>query len=269
VRVTASLPAALSPPALANPNKTATRNIMALNQKALARWTSGAASDTGSSNITHLFGYRTTDARATVEAANYFLGAYRRLVKGSVILAVMAVGGTPVIESYVVTASSSSSVVVARESATGLTDNTTGTTGSALALAAVKQKLTIPIAGLASVANAHVYKVKVPFAHVLESALFRVRNPATTAAKLATLTATVGGVAVTGGVIALTSANCTPAGAAVDATAISGAGATGAADGTIEFTASSVTAFVEGDGYLEITVINKDLANALASLNAA
>lgn len=241
---------------------------MAYNDKSLARQTAGAASDTGAENITHLFIYRTTDSRATVEGANYFLPAYRRLVKGSLIAAMMAVGSTPAFEMYVVTASSSAGVTIVRGSATGLTDSTGGTAGSALALAATYTKQVIPVT-LAPVANTQNYRITMPFACTLVSARFRVCAPVTTAAKAATFTATVAGEAVTGGVIALTSANCATAGDAIDATAISGAGATGVAGSTIAWTASSVTTFIEGDGMIEMVVKNNDLANALASLNAA
>lgn len=223
----------------------------------------------GAGSVRHKWLYATTDARATVEAANYFTD--NRLAKGDIIECMMAISSTPpVFESYGVTVLSASyQATITRHTATGLTDSTGGTVGSTLALAAVKQKLIIPVPSLVDLVNAAVWKAVVPFAHVLESATFRTGKPATTAAKAATLTATVGGVAVTGGVIALTSANQATTGTNTDATAISGAGATGAAGGTIEWTVSSVTAFVEGNGYIEMTVINKDLANALASLNAA
>lgn len=124
---------------------------------------------------------------------------------------------------------------------------------------ASEQTYVIP-AQLADFANSQVWKIAVPYAFTVKSALFRVGKAATTAAKAATMTLTVSGNAVTGGVISLTSANCTPTGASVAASAISGANATGAAAGTIEFTASSVTAFVEGDGYFEVVVTNNELA---------
>ncbi|MGQ0557985.1 MAG: hypothetical protein ACT4OE_00100 [Sphingosinicella sp.] len=94
---------------------------------------------------------------------------------------------------------------------------------------------------------------------------FRVCKAATTAAKAASLNLEIGTTDVTGGVIALTSANCTPAGAAVAGSAITAAN-TGSASDTISIEASGVTAFVEGDGWLLINIQNMDTADAFASL---
>src|SRR4051812_8193944 len=108
---------------------------------------------------------------------------------------------------------------------------------------------------LVSLVNAQVRKLLVPYAFVLSAVGFRVGSPATTAAKLATLTAQINGTAVTGGVVSLTSANCTPAGAAVAGTAITANNSTTTAGQTVEVAVSGVTAFVEGDGYVEFTVL--------------
>lgn len=108
---------------------------------------------------------------------------------------------------------------------------------------------------LADLVNTNVLAVAVPYNFTLVSVGFRVRTPATTAAKLATLTAQVNGVAVTGGVISLTSANATPTNTLVAGTAIT-AGNTGTATQTVGAAISAVTAFVEGDGYLEMVLNN-------------
>lgn len=60
-----------------------------------------------------MWAYSTKDAAATVETAGYFDTAYDIVGKGDTIQAVMAIGGTPVLKHYVVTASSSSGVTVA------------------------------------------------------------------------------------------------------------------------------------------------------------
>jgi hypothetical protein len=90
---------------------------------------------------------------------------------------------------------------------------------------------------------------------------------ATTALKLATFTPALvsGGVKtnITGGVIALTSALATPSGAVVNGTPITALNAFGPADG-LTITVSGVTAFVEGQGVLEITYINDDTNDAIA-----
>jgi hypothetical protein len=86
---------------------------------------------------------------------------------------------------------------------------------------------------------------------------FRVCKPATTAAKLATLNLEIGTTDLTGGTVALTSANCTPAGAAVAGAAVTAAN-TGTSTDTISIEASSVTAFVEGNGWLLVKIQNLD-----------
>lgn len=148
-----------------------------------------------------------------------------------------------------------------------VTDNSGGTP-AAIAANALKSTIVIPIQ-LVGLVNAGVWKVAVPFACTVLSALFRTGKVVSTGAKAATLTVTTnGGGAVTGGVMSLTSANQATTGGTVAASAISGAGATITAGQTIEVTVSGVTAFVEGDGYVEFTVSNNDLANAIATLAA-
>lgn len=72
-----------------------------------------------------------------------------------------------------------------------------------------------------------------------------IQTAATTAAKAATLNPTINGVDVTGGTIALTSANATPAGITLPCALITGANTVAAAS-FIGFKAAGVTAFVEG-----------------------
>lgn len=91
------------------------------------------------------------------------------------------------------------------------------------------------------------------FAGELVSIAAKVTQPVTTAAKAATLNAEINATNVTGGVLALTSANMTPVGAVVAATAIT-ANNTFDANDTISFEGSAVTAFVEGEIDLLITV---------------
>jgi len=76
-------------------------------------------------------------------------------------------------------------------------------------------------------------------------------TPVTTAAKLSTLSLEIGATAVTGGAVALTSANCTPIGAKVSGSAITGANSFGIGD-TMTIVAASTTAFVEGTIFLDI-----------------
>lgn len=133
---------------------------------------------------------------------------------------------------------------------------------AAVVATAFKQTIVMP-AQLADFVNSGAWTIAVPFAFTVLSALWRTGKPASTSSKLATLTLSTSAGAVTGGVMALTTANQNTTGGTVAASAISGANATGAAAGTIIVTASAVTAFVEGDGWVEVTVSNNDLASPL------
>lgn len=146
-----------------------------------------------------------------------------------------------------------------------ITDSSGGTAGNTLAATVAQQTLILPVQ-LADFVNSGTWKVTPPFAFTVLSAQFRTGKPASTAAKAATLTLSTTGGAVTGGVMSLTSANQNTTGGTAAATAISGANATQAAAADIIVTASAVTAFVEGDGWIEVVVRNEDLAAALASL---
>ena len=97
---------------------------------------------------------------------------------------------------------------------------------------------------------------------------FVVEKAATTAAKLATLTPYINGSIVTGGVLALTSANCTPKGAVVSASNITALNSGTNAQG-FSITGSSVTTFIEGAGWLVLEIQNTDDVTALSSLAAA
>jgi len=99
---------------------------------------------------------------------------------------------------------------------------------------------------LADVADGDVLTTWAPgFAGRIVSIHAEVVAPVTTAAKLSSLSCEIGTTSVTGGVVALTSANCTPMGAKVAGSAITAANAFGTAD-TISIEAASTTAFAEG-----------------------
>lgn len=114
--------------------------------------------------------------------------------------------------------------------------------------------VTIPVPALADVANSGVLARFTPgFAGRIKASAFQVTTPVTTAAKAATLTPKIAGTSVTGGTVALTSANCTPAGANVAGAAITAANSFTAAQ-EITVVASSVTTFVEGAGVIVLTL---------------
>ncbi len=113
--------------------------------------------------------------------------------------------------------------------------------------------LSIPIK-LANLADGDIVTEFTPgFAGSIVAYSFVVTDPATTAAKLSTLNLEIGTTDLTGGALALTSANCTPLGKVTDAAAITAANRFGAGD-TISLEASSTTAFIEGEGVLLIVI---------------
>lgn len=167
---------------------------------------------------------------------------------------------------YVQTAYSTANRTVAAPVAATLTDSTTGTASATVAAGTGVQVIALPI-DLASITGAgDVLTNYTPgWKFKLLSASFAVSKPVTTAAKAVTLNLEIGITDVTGGSIALTSANCTPLGAVVAGTAITGAN-TGNAVDTISVEAASVTPFIEGQGYILIKIQNMDTADAAASL---
>ncbi len=198
----------------------------------------------------------TTDAISAVLAAGYISDAVKRNVRVGDIIEVAsgtlntAVYGTPS------TADVGEPSDFAAQPAQCRTVVSAVSNGAATLQPAAKRVVTLPLQ-LADIA-AGTFKVGMPSAFVVLSALFRTVKPASTASKLATLTVGISGTPVTGGVMALTTANQNTIGGSVAASAITGANV-GAAGSTLEVTASAVTAFAEGDGYVEFTVA--DLGN--------
>lgn len=90
-------------------------------------------------------------------------------------------------------------------------------------------------------------------------------TPVTTAAKLANVHVEIGATAITGGVVALTSAACTPMGKVVAGSAITALN-TGTATDTISLVAADTTAFVEGDGEFVVTLQNLDTVAAISNI---
>jgi hypothetical protein len=146
-----------------------------------------------------------------------------------------------------------------------ITDSTTGTSGATAAAGTGVYTLAIPIKLAAITGAGDVLTTYTP-AHkfkVLRTA-FAVTSPATTADKAATLNVEIGTTNVTGGEIALTSANSTPLGAVVAGASVTAAN-TGTSADTISIEAASVAAFAEGEGVLLLMIQNMDTADAHAS----
>jgi len=113
--------------------------------------------------------------------------------------------------------------------------------------------LSIPVK-LAKVANGDVFTNFVPgFAGTIKKVSFAVFDPVVTAGKAATLNIEINTTNITGGVVALTSANCAVNGAVINGTAVTAGNVFSATD-SISIEASGVTAFVEGEGVVLIVM---------------
>ena len=146
-----------------------------------------------------------------------------------------------------------------------LTDSTTGTAGTTLNAGAGVQVVSIPIELATITTNGNVLTAYTPgFKFKLLAVSFAVKAPVTTSGKLTTLSLKIGSTAVTGGAVALTSANATPLGAIIAGSSITAAN-TGSSSATLSVVSSSTTAFTEGNGTLLLTVQNMDTADAIAS----
>lgn len=86
---------------------------MALTLNSLFRIQSGGAQASGRESVGAVWMYSTTDAKATVEAANYFNGAVGLLQKGDIILCSTSRGGTPALRALIVTSNNGSAVGIA------------------------------------------------------------------------------------------------------------------------------------------------------------
>ncbi len=91
------------------------------------------------------------------------------------------------------------------------------------------------------------------FSGRIRSLQFHTMVPVTTGSRLLTLNAEINTTDTTGGLVALTSATCTPLGAVIAGSAVTAANLFDEND-TISVEASSVTAFAEGTGTLTIVL---------------
>ncbi len=140
------------------------------------------------------------------------------------------------------------------------------TRSTMLGTGAFTQTFTFPVS-LPKLANAQVFNIDPGFNGLITGVNFRVGDtPVTTGSKAANLVAQSNGTNVTGGTVTLTSANSGTVGAKVGGSAITGANSFTNTQ-PIGVSVSSVTTFVEGDGYVELTVQNTDLQTALNNLS--
>jgi len=176
---------------------------------------------------------------------------------------------TPIVQPSAYTQTySTTSKTIAAATVDALTDSTTGSAGTTLAAGAGVYVLPVPIT-LAAITGAGDVLTNYVVGHKFKvlGVSFAVSTPVTTIDKLATLNLEIGSTNVTGGEVALTSANCATLGAVVAGAAVTAAN-TGTAADTLSIEAASVTAFAEGAGMLLVTLQNMDTADAVASLAA-
>lgn len=146
---------------------------------------------------------------------------------------------------------------------TAFTDSTGGTKADTIAASLAKQTIILGPFSMALLVNSQLWEVPVPYAFLVNSAIFRCDIAITTGAKAATFTTRINAVNCTGGVISAAGAYAT--GATQAGTAISGNN-TGTAGQTIDALVSGVTAFAEGYGHIELNVTNTDLTATLAAI---
>ena len=155
----------------------------------------------------------------------------------------------------------------AADAVTSLTDSSGGTAAAAIAAGVGKTLITFFI-DLPTLADGDVVTTFTPgYAGQVDTVDFFTHAAVTTAAKASTINLEIGTTNLAGGVISLTSAACTPAGAKVAGTAVTAANTFSASD-TISLEAASTTTFIEGSGWVVLGVTNLDTVNAFASIVA-
>lgn len=159
----------------------------------------------------------------------------------------------------------STGVLYAANPVAGLTDSSGGSTADSIKPGVGKTVIPIFI-DLPTLADGDVVTSVTPgFAGRIDVVEFYVHKAVTTASKASTLNLEIGTTNLTGGSVALTSANCTPAGAKISGSSITGNN-TFTASQTISLEASSTTSFVEGSGWIVLSMTNADEENAFASI---
>ena len=145
----------------------------------------------------------------------------------------------------------------------GITDNSTGTSGTAVAGTVGIEHVGYSILAVDIVTGTIMSGVQPGYAFKILSFDARCNDQVTTAGRSSNLNLSINGVALTGGVIGLSGTYTI--GQAQPGSAITG-GATGNAGDSISIVANTVTAFAQGSFMLYITIQNMDTANAFASI---
>lgn len=115
--------------------------------------------------------------------------------------------------------------------------------------------ITLPLTTLAQITDGDIVTAFTPgfVGSIVRTFFVTGTVPASTGGKASTLNFEINTVNLAGGVISLTSALCTPMGAIVEGTPVTGSNRFDK-DDTISVEATSTTAFSEGNGYLCIVI---------------
>ena len=147
-----------------------------------------------------------------------------------------------------------------------ITESPGGTVSDTMATGIGAYAITIPVPYMTALVAADFLTAYTP-GHRFEvlGVSFAVSLPPSTASKLCDVNLELGTTNVTGGVVSLTTANCSAFGGVVNGTAIT-ANAVGSASDTLSIEVTNVTAFIEGAGYFLIRLKNLDAADAAATI---
>ena len=174
----------------------------------------------------------------------------------------------PTFVEMIVASISAGAATLATADSTRITDNSGGTanqtTGVVATLATQTFLIPIQLADLGT--GAETLNIDPGFNGKITAANLRVIKAGAGSGATQTLTAQVAGTNVTGGVVNPTLANTTTPGAQVAGTAITALNTFTSAQAIGVNVTTGGTVFTAGDAVIELTVVNTDLANAIATL---
>ena len=146
---------------------------------------------------------------------------------------------------------------------TAFTDNSGGTKSDTIAATVARSVVTVGPFLMTAVVNAQSWGIAIPFNFALVSALMRCDIAMTSGgASAGTFTSRIGGVAVTGGVIAAAGAYAT--GATQAGSAVTGTN-TGTAGQVLDLLLSGITVWTAGYAHFEFVLTNTDLNATVAA----
>jgi hypothetical protein len=134
---------------------------MAYSEKGFKALGNMGSPDGVAGSVRNLHTYVTNETAAQVETSDFFLSIYKRLMVGDVLIVSIDADGTPSVRIYVFTTVTSASVIIARETAmvvgdqtaiVALTDNSGGTAANTIAVIGASYSQTEVANAIASLA---------------------------------------------------------------------------------------------------------------------